>query len=292
VPAAREVGKSGRVWEGPGPPSSGHQGGEGGGGQGEESAAHHVVNGVGLEVEEVHATAPARVYNKNAGTAEREHVELRLAPPRPSRAFRVKRLIKGTAADRSQAPFLSTGDELVRVNNMPVDDWPLARLLAELKGVPGTSVTVTLRRSLSQAARPESAEVGGAEAGVGDLDGAADAASDASSDLDADLDLWSYYQVTLVRGSAEYMAMLDVSNALLAERDQLASRVAELEADRAAGQKQVLQLRQELDVSEKVNSDPYTLHPTPYTLHPTPYTLHPNPKPQTLGTRRTLTPAP
>ena len=60
--------------------------------------------------------------------------------------------------------------------------------LAELMGRPGTAVVLTLRRSLSQAARAEEASD--------------DAASDNSSDLEEALDLWSYYQVSLVRGSA------------------------------------------------------------------------------------------
>jgi hypothetical protein len=72
--------------------------------------------------------------------------------------------------------------------------------------VAGTIVAVTLRRSLSQAARSDPA--------LGD--GSSD-----SSDVDEDLDLWSYYQVRLVRGSREYLAMVDTSQTLLDERNAL-----------------------------------------------------------------------
>ena len=67
-------------------------------------------------------------------------------------------------------------------------------------------MAVTLRRSLSQAARSDPA--------LGD--GSSD-----SSDVDEDLDLWSYYQVRLVRGSREYLAMVDTSQTLLDERNAL-----------------------------------------------------------------------
>ena len=61
--------------------------------------------------------------------------------------FRVGRILRGTAADRVKAPFICVGDQVVRVGNAPVEDWPLHRLIAALKGLPGEVAKRALQMS-------------------------------------------------------------------------------------------------------------------------------------------------
>lgn len=73
------------------------------------AAAHYEVNGVGLLLEEASIVVPPRVYNKNAGTAQRSEVELRLAPERLARALRCGREIPVGRRSTSAAATLGAG---------------------------------------------------------------------------------------------------------------------------------------------------------------------------------------
>ena len=161
---------------------------------------------------------------------------MRLAPPRPQRVIRVRCILAGTAAARTQSPVISVGDELVRVNDVDVTSSALLDVNAAIMGVPGTSVSLTLRRSLSQAARAQ----------ADDTDD-----SEASSDIERDLDLWSYFNVRLVRGSAEYLALVDTAQALLQERNALSEQLEAARDEKDAQLKRVMALREQLHVSEE-----------------------------------------
>jgi C-terminal processing protease CtpA/Prc len=56
------------------------------------------------------------------------------------RRIRVRKIVPGTAAERARAPFISVGDELVRISNEDIQHLPIERICVMLMGTPGNTI--------------------------------------------------------------------------------------------------------------------------------------------------------